>query len=82
MEAVDVPGRGVHHPHAVQMGEGALAAAQPAGQQLETGLNILQTLSFEEFDNFSFGRNQNCQFIQLISIHNHSNVCKILILPG
>ena len=48
MEAVDVPGRGVHHPHAVQMGEGALAAAQPAGQQLETGLNILQTHSFEE----------------------------------
>ena len=35
-----------------------------------------------KFDNFSFGRNQNCKFIQLISIHNHSNVCKILILPG
>ena len=51
MEAVDVPGRGVHHPHAVQMGEGALAAAQPAGQQLETGVNILQTLSFEEQTN-------------------------------
>ena len=39
METVDVPGDVVHHPHGVQVVEGSLASAQPAGQQLDNSLH-------------------------------------------
>lgn len=40
VEAVDVPRHCVDHPHAVQVGEGPLAPAQSAGQQLDDAPDV------------------------------------------
>lgn len=38
MQAAHLPRHTVDHPHGVEVGEGPLAAAQPAGQQLDDAL--------------------------------------------
>ena len=50
VQAVDVPRHGVDHPHAVQVGEGPLAPAQSAGQQLDDAPDVRRVAELDHVE--------------------------------